>query len=141
MATQRTNTLTKILLVEDYESLAMIMQEIVSFAAPSCALKWVDNGQKAVKEIQDKQHYDAIIMNYVMPIIDGIKATQHIRSLGYHGIIIGWSGYPKEEKALDCLAAAMDFYVEKSGDFKPMMELLKALNNGTLIDSHNINKR
>ena len=132
METKRTHTRTKILLVEDYPSLAHMIEEVLNLVAPSHLVTWVDEGQKAVRAIEANSDYKAIVMNYSMPVMDGIEATQRIRSLGYSGIIIGWSGYPKEEKAIDCLTAGMDFYLEKSGNLEPMIELFKALEKGTL---------
>lgn len=132
MATKKTDKTKKILLVEDYASLAMILREIASFVAPSCEIEWVDNGQKAVEKIKKGSEYRAIIMNYLMPVMDGIQATKQIRALGCTAPIIGWSALPRREKAIDCLEAGMDSYLEKSGNLTPMIDLLKKIEKGTL---------
>ena len=50
---------------------------------------WVKNGVYAVSKIRENMHYDAIIMDIVMPVMDGFKATQKIRKLGFQGPIFG----------------------------------------------------
>lgn len=122
----------KILLVEKYTNLAKILKEIASFVAPSCKIEWVDNGKKAVEKIQKDSSYKAIIINYFMPVMNGIQATRKIRSLGYLFPIIGWSNYTKREKANECFEAGMDLYLNRSGNLIPMLEVLKKIEKGTL---------
>ena len=133
MRTKKTNKTVNILLVEDYASLAMMFKELASLYAPSCKIKWVDDGQKAVEEIKQGKDYETIIMNYLMPVMDGIEATRHIRALGYKGTIIGWSAFLKADKEQECLKAGMNFYVEKSGNLDPTIEMLRNLEKNALI--------
>ena len=53
-----------------------------------------EDGQIAVNKVKEKglTIYDAILMDFVMPVMDGPDATKAIRDLGYTGPIIGCTG-------------------------------------------------
>ena len=66
----------RILLVEDSEMLRGLTKGIlVDEGAIVCEL---ENGQQAVDEIQSGGKYDLIIMDIVMPVLDGVSATKEI---------------------------------------------------------------
>lgn len=127
MVKNKANKTVTILLVEDYASLAVMLKELATLYAPSCKIKWVDDGEAAVEEIKKGKNYGAIIMNYLMPVMGGVEASKEIRKLGYKGKIIAWSAFPREQVEKECLNAGMNFYVEKSGNLEPTIEMLKSL--------------
>ena len=53
-----------------------------------------EDGQIAVDKVKEKglTTYDAILMDFVMPVMDGPDATKAIRALGHTGPIIGCTG-------------------------------------------------
>ena len=53
-----------------------------------------EDGSIAVNKVKEKGliGYDAILMDFVMPVMDGPDATKAIRELGYTGPIIGCTG-------------------------------------------------
>ena len=53
-----------------------------------------EDGQTAVDKIKEKglYAYDAILMDFVMPVMDGPAATKVIRSLSFTRPIIGCTG-------------------------------------------------
>ena len=87
----------------------------------------VDNGQKAVDFVK-KQTPDLIFMDWHMPELDGMKATQAIRE--YHGEkrkvwIIGLTAGGAEEARTKCLESGMDDHLAKPfqiNDFKTTLE-------------------
>jgi CheY-like chemotaxis protein len=48
--------------------------------------------------------YDVIMMDFVMPIMDGPTATKELRALGYKGLIVGVTG--------NSLPADVDFFLQ-----------------------------
>jgi len=76
--TPRATRPAHILLVEDVE----INQELVRSVLESAGhhVDVVSNGVDAVMAVQSGQ-YDVVLMDIQMPVMDGVTATQHIRSL------------------------------------------------------------
>ncbi|MEJ2728721.1 MAG: PAS domain S-box protein [Deltaproteobacteria bacterium] len=66
----------RILLVEDNEINQQVAKEILESAGLRVTL--ADNGQEAVAAVQNN-HYDAVLMDVQMPVMDGYTATRKIR--------------------------------------------------------------
>ena len=66
----------RILLVEDNEINQQVAKEILEGAGLRVTL--ADNGQEGVNAVQ-KNHYDAVLMDVQMPVMDGYAATREIR--------------------------------------------------------------
>ncbi|MGW8301496.1 MAG: PAS domain S-box protein [Desulfobacterales bacterium] len=68
----------RILLVEDNEINQQVAREILEGAGLRVTL--ADNGQEGVNAVQ-KNHFDAVLMDVQMPVMDGYAATREIRNL------------------------------------------------------------
>jgi CheY-like chemotaxis protein len=66
----------RILLVEDNEINQQVAQEILESAGLTVSL--ANNGKEAVEAVQ-ADHYDAVLMDVQMPVMDGYAATKAIR--------------------------------------------------------------
>lgn len=94
-----------------------------------------ENGQKAI-ELLEGNSYDLILMDFQMPVKDGIETTRAIRNeLDLKIPIIGLSANTIEESIKESLEAGMDGYVSKPID----RELLKK-EIGKLLYSSNENE-
>lgn len=67
-----------ILLAEDNRNNQMLAKKVLSDVG--CHLDIVENGQIAVEKVQTK-HYDLVLMDIQMPVMDGLRATGLIRSM------------------------------------------------------------
>ena len=105
-----------VLLVEDHENnqrVALARLRRLGYAAHV-----VENGLDAVNAVrQAADLYALILMDWQMPLMDGIEATQHIRQLevatGRHMPIIGMTANAMKGDREKCLAAGMDDYMSK----------------------------
>lgn len=68
----------RILLVEDDRSLSRAVSTILQ--KNNYSVDCVENGQMALDYLE-KDIYDAVIMDIMMPVMDGLTATKAIRAL------------------------------------------------------------
>ena len=105
-----------VLLVEDHENnqrVALARLRRLGYAAHV-----VENGLEAVRAVaQSADLYSATLMDWQMPVMDGIEATQRIRALEQqthqHIPIIGMTANAMKGDREKCLAAGMDDYMSK----------------------------
>jgi PAS domain S-box-containing protein len=99
-----------ILLVEDI----MINQEVAKIMLEQlgCYVAVAHNGEEAVRMAKQKD-YDLIFMDIMMPIMDGVEATNHIKKIKLHSIIIGLSANAMEEDAQKYIELGMNDYLAK----------------------------
>jgi signal transduction histidine kinase/DNA-binding response OmpR family regulator len=78
----------------------------------------VANGQAAVVAWQEG-HYDLILMDCQMPILDGYEATREIRALEAgqrHIPIVALTAHAMKDDDAKCMAAGMDYHLTKPLD-------------------------
>jgi signal transduction histidine kinase/CheY-like chemotaxis protein len=66
------------LIADDHPVNRLLVRQILKTKWKNCQLTEVDDGQKVMQALQRKT-FDAILMDMVMPGMDGIEATQYIR--------------------------------------------------------------
>ncbi|MDR0557857.1 MAG: response regulator [Treponema sp.] len=115
------------LVVEDIE----INQEILSniLEETKISLEFANNGINAVDKFKEKgERYDLILMDIQMPELDGIGATQRIRSLGTDVAakipIIAMTANAFTEDIDACIAAGMNGHLAKPIDINELMSTL-----------------
>ncbi|MEO5328629.1 MAG: response regulator [Magnetococcus sp. THC-1_WYH] len=113
----------RILLVEDNEINQQVAQELLESAG--ITVDWAENGQKAVVMVE-KAHYDCILMDLQMPVLDGYGATEKIRAKdGFNHLpIIAMTANAMAGEREKCLAAGMNDYVSKPIDLQQLFTTL-----------------
>lgn len=113
----------KILLVEDNEISQLICNRF--FEKLGAGHDLAENGQIALEKIE-KNHYDIIFMDLMMPVMDGIIATSKIQEMKLtdRPLIIGMSTLDQLEGERQCLEAGMDDYLSKPFQFSDMVKIL-----------------
>jgi two-component system, sensor histidine kinase and response regulator len=103
-----------ILVADDVEVNRMLAMAILEKQGHRVAL--ATNGQEAVAAYA-AGHFDAILMDVQMPVMDGLQATRQIRKLekatGQRCPILALTAYAGQEDRDTCLAAGMDGYLAK----------------------------
>lgn len=87
-----------------------------------------ENGEKAV-EVARRERPDIILMDLSLPVMDGIAATEMIRSSGeLDGIpVIAVTAHQETDFREGAKAAGFDAYVTKPIDINWLSELIKGL--------------
>lgn len=115
----------KILLVEDYKHSQIIVTRLLkknNFES----IVVVENGLQAYEQVQE-QHYDLILMDMQMPVMNGFEATQKIRELdGYKDVpIIALTAFAMKGDREKCLEAGATDYIPKPIDSQEFIEKVK----------------
>lgn len=107
----------KLLLAEDNELNADIAETLLTDAGAHVTI--VKNGKKAVDcfEAAPPGTFDAILMDVMMPVMDGLAATRAIRAIPRADArqipILAMTANAFEEDARQCLAAGMNVHLAK----------------------------
>jgi CheY-like chemotaxis protein len=89
----------------------------------------VSNGSEAVQAVH-RAHYDVVLMDVQMPVLDGLAATQQIRSglpADRQPRIAAMTASVLVEDRTACAAAGMDAYLTKPVRAQELAELLTSL--------------
>ncbi len=117
-----------ILIVEDVEINREYEKEMLdNFFGITCDT--AENGEIAVQKAKDN-HYDAILMDMRMPVMDGLEATRRIREFNRDVPIICMSANVYKEDKLAAENSGMNDFIEKPLDKQDIeAKLLKLINN------------
>jgi CheY-like chemotaxis protein len=89
-----------------------------------------NNGADAVEKVREKK-YDLILMDLMMPIMDGFAATKAIREIesekSMHTPIVGLTANNFDADREKCLSAGMDEYMTKPFDIEVFKDILRVL--------------
>lgn len=112
-----------ILIVEDEEINYIFFYELLS--TKKIKTTWVRNGQEALKLLSGNNNYDLILMDIMMPIMDGVEAMQKIKQLNKKTPpIIAQTAFAMIEEKEKYLALGFDDYIAKPINIKELFAKL-----------------
>ncbi|MFY0483049.1 response regulator [Flavobacterium sp. PLA-1-15] len=120
---QESDSSLSILVVEDNKINQLVTQKVIE--RKKHVSKMVDNGHDAIDLVQ-KEHFDAILMDINMPVIDGYETATMIRNLGIKTPIIALTAFDRNEVLKKASDAGIDDVVIKP--FNPS-ELFESIYN------------
>ncbi|NOT29705.1 MAG: response regulator [Planctomycetes bacterium] len=114
-----------ILVAEDNPVNQRILKKALERLGFACSV--VSDGQQAIDATR-RAHYDLILMDVMMPEMDGLEATRRIRefeaSEGRHTPIVVVTAHGGQDVRTDALAAGVDGFREKPVDLAELRALL-----------------
>ncbi|MFN8606698.1 MAG: response regulator [Vulcanimicrobiota bacterium] len=121
LADQRHRSRTRILVAEDNTVNQRVAVRILEKAGYSCDV--VANGAEAVQAVTSI-HYDAVLMDCQMPVMDGYSATLQIRRTHPDLLIIAATAGVTNEERDRCREAGMTDFVAKPIQADSLLQLL-----------------
>jgi CheY-like chemotaxis protein len=115
----------RVLVVEDNRVNQKVAKRLLARFEINCDL--ADDGGHALEIVQDKE-YDLILMDWQMPVMDGIETTKRIRALGGRtaGIpIVAMTANAMEGDRERCIEAGMNDYMSKPVTPEKLLEVLR----------------
>jgi signal transduction histidine kinase/CheY-like chemotaxis protein len=103
-----------ILLVDDSEIVRKMVERILKRINPANRIDHAEDGSLAVDRVRENvELYDVVVMDYHMPKMDGIETSRVLRSLGFHGLIIGVTASGEQDDRAAFLSHGADEVLEK----------------------------
>jgi CheY-like chemotaxis protein len=124
------NSSLSILVVDDSSLNRKLLCKLLCAAGYTC--EEASDGLIAVEMVRrrmsdwagPREEYRAILMDFVMPNMDGPTATKEIRDLGYRGPIFGVTGNAMNSDVNYFVGSGADGVLAKPFDFSMFKELL-----------------
>ncbi|HUL39263.1 MAG TPA: PAS domain S-box protein, partial [Methanomassiliicoccales archaeon] len=114
----------KVLYVDDEPSLLEIAKEFLE-SEGDVEVETSESAMDALVRIETRP-FDAIICDYQMPVVDGIRFLKTVRMQGRNTPFILFTGKGREDVAIEALNNGADFYLQKGGN--PKAQFTELLN-------------
>lgn len=119
-----------VLVVDDHEltrfSLSLALRNQTDFELAGLA----SNGQEAI-EMVGKYQPDVIVMDLQMPVMDGLSASTHIKSLYPSVKILAYSSLEDPQTEVMIQTAKIDAFCKKDTNTNDLIRLVRELAHGT----------
>ena len=117
----------RVLVAEDEESIRLLATRLLERRGHTCVT--VANGKEAIERLE-REHFDVILMDVRMPIMDGFTATKIIRAheadTGAHVPIVALTAYAAGPERDSAVEYGMGGYVSKPFDPEELYEAIEA---------------
>jgi len=114
----------KILLVEDNIALAEALTE--ALIDQKYDVDVVNDGEAGWEKITSL-YYDLILLDVMLPKLDGVSLCRRLRSSGYHGSVLMITALDTSTDKVNSLDAGADDYVVKPVDLPELLARMRAL--------------
>lgn len=114
-----------ILLAEDDRRLGELIAHMLKKKA-GYKVDWVLHGEDAY-EYSMQSHYDVVILDWMMPVANGIDVCRRLRKAGYSGAILMLTAKDATNDRVEGLDAGADDYMVKPFEFEELLARIRAL--------------
>lgn len=126
----------QILVVEDDKNTARLMKAVLKHAGYEVFL--AGNGIEAL-EITDRQHIDLIVLDVMMPKMDGYEFTEQLRSCGDNTpILMVTAKQLPEEKCKGFLVGTDDYMVKPVNEDEMLLRIKALLRRSQIANEHKL---
>lgn len=122
-------TYIKMLLVDDNKINLLILEKQLKKKLKNNQITVAYDGLEALNLIKENQ-YDIVLMDVIMPVMDGITATKEVRKLSDENKrntpIIALTANVGEKELLECLNAGMNDFVTKPFEINALLKTIQS---------------
>jgi DNA-binding NtrC family response regulator len=113
----------RILLVDDEDEFARILSE--RLAARGLRVDVAESGPAALEKVR-AQRFDVVVLDMVMPIMDGMETLRRLKEENPDLQVILLTGYATVEKGVQAIQMGAADFLEKPADIDRLMEKIRA---------------
>jgi len=114
-----------VLIVDDVETNIYVAKGLM--APYGLTIDSADSGFAAIEKVKSGKTYDIIFMDHMMPQMDGIETTKHLREMGYTQPIVALTANAVAGQASIFLGNGFDDFVSKPIDIRQLNTVLNKL--------------
>jgi len=112
----------RVLVVDDVETNLFVA---VRFMKPyKLRIETAVNGLDAIELVKSGNEFDVIFMDHMMPEMDGMEATKHLRDMGYKAPIVALTANAMSGQADVFLQNGFDDFISKPIDMRQLDDVL-----------------
>jgi two-component system response regulator NreC len=119
----------KVLIVDDHAVLRQALRLLLENQSEVEVVGDAGNGREALDAVE-KLHPDVVLMDMVMPGLNGLEATRQIRRRAPKAKVLILTGYMEDEQILAALRAGASGYVVKKSDVEELLLGIQSVHRG-----------
>ncbi len=119
----------KILIVDDHQVVRQGLRTFLDLNEDIQVVGEAGDGQEAV-DLAMKLTPDIILMDLVMPYMDGITATSRVKALGLGTKVIALTSFAEDDKVFPAIQAGASSYLLKDVSPDALVEAIRAAHRG-----------
>jgi NarL family two-component system response regulator LiaR len=120
--------LIKVLIVDDHQVVRQGLRTFLELQEDISVVGEADDGVKAVEMVNQLQP-DVVLMDLVMPHMDGISATEKIRTSGSPTKIIALTSFSEDDKVFPAIQAGAASYLLKDVSPDDLVDAIRAVHH------------
>ncbi len=128
-AQMRSQQRIRILLVDDHAVIRQALRMLLESQPELEVVADVENGREAVAAVE-KFNPDVVLMDVVMPGLNGLEATRQIRRAAPGTKVVMLSGFVDEDQLLDALRSGASGYIIKKSDVSELVLAIQTVYRG-----------
>ncbi|MEX0751012.1 MAG: response regulator transcription factor [Dehalococcoidia bacterium] len=119
----------KVLIVDDHAVLRQALRMLLENQQEVEVVGDAANGREALDAVE-KLHPDVVLMDMVMPGLNGLEATRQIRRRAPKAKVLILTGYMEDEQILAAIRAGASGYVVKKSDVEELLLGIQSVHRG-----------
>ena len=119
----------KVLIVDDHQVVRQGLRTFLELQEDVLVVGEAGDGQTAVEMVR-QLNPNVVLMDLVMPFLDGISATRQVKSLGTEVKVIALTSFTEDDKVFPVIQAGASSYLLKDVSPDDLVEAIRAVHRG-----------
>ncbi len=119
----------KVLIVDDHQVVRQGLRTFLELNQDINVVGEAFNGTEAVQKVRQLSPH-VVLMDLVMPVMDGIEATRQIKALGLSVKVIALTSFTEDDKVFPAIQAGASSYLLKDVSPDDLLEAVRAAYRG-----------
>lgn len=120
----------RVMIVDDHRLFREGIKRILSDTKDIIVIAEAEDGEKAIKQVHI-YNPDIILLDMVMPKMNGIETLRRMKDLGIKGKIIILSGYSNKNYIIDSIKIGAKGYITKDNNSTSLINVIRAVHSGS----------